>query len=242
MAAILIIEDDPNISNHIENCIYSIGRDDIRVLKSNEGMKALEIAKMMEINVFVIDVGLPDCDGINLAKTIRKAYPYQPVIIESSKNDTLFQTQVHDQIENLAFLCKPYSDEKLIAKINHALKIAENIGTNQLRINQNGFSKIIEICNIIYIEKVKGKKIIDIILYNPDNQCIFRDSFVGLSLSALLDTLENKRDLFRCHKGFIINPKMIERLNYVNNTISMKHTQEEIPIGKTFKGKLDLIL
>jgi len=242
LAAILIIEDDTIISNHIENCINSIGRDDIRILKAKEGLKALEIARMMEVSVFVVDIGLPDCDGIELAKTIRKTYVHQPIIIQSSKDDPLFRLQVHDQIENLAFLCKPYSDEKLIAKISHALSMAENLGTNQLRINQNGFTEIIEICNIIYIEKVKGKKMIDIVLYNHDKQCLTKDSFIGLSLSALLDIPDNKRDLLRCHKGFIVNPKMIERLNYVNNTISMKYTQEEIPIGKTFKGNLDLLL
>jgi len=35
---------------------------------------------------------------------------------------------------------------------------------------------------------------------------------------------------------------MIERLNYMNDTISMKHTREEIPIGKTFKSDFDLFL
>lgn len=242
MAAILIVEDDISISEHIESCICSMGRNDLRVLKAKEGAKALEIAEMMEVNVFVIDIGLPDCDGVELAKELRKTYPYHPIIIESSRSDPLFQTQVHEQIENLAFLCKPYKNEILILKITHALKIAENMGTNQLRINQNGFTKIIEINNILYIEKVKGKKMIKIVLYNQDKQSLINDFIVGLSLSALLELLENKRDLFRCHKGFIINPKMIERLNYAKNTINIKHILEEIPIGKTFKGGLDLLL
>lgn len=239
MAAILIIEDDTVISDNIESCIYGMGRDNIRVLKSKEGMEALEIAKMMEVNVFIIDVELPDCDGVDVANAIRKIYPYQPIIIQSSNHDPFFQLQVHDQIENLAFLCKPYSDEKLITKINDALNIAENIGTSQLKINQNGIPKVIEICNIIYIEKIKEKKIIDIVLYDQDKQCLVRDSIAGLSLSALLDLLEYKRNLFRCHRSFIINPKMIDRLNNVNNTISMKYTQEEIPIGKTFKSAIN---
>jgi len=241
LAAILIIEDDTIISNNIENCIYGMGRDNIRVLKAKEGMKALEITKMMEVNVFVINVELPDCDGVDLANEIRKIYPYQPIIIQSSNHDPFFQLQVHDQIENLAFLCKPYSDEKLITKIDHALNIAEDIGTSQLKINQNGILIVIEICNIIYIEKIKEKKIIDIVSYDQDKQCLSRVSVVGLSLSALLDMLEYKRDLFRCHRSFIINPRMIDRLNNVNNTISMKYTQEEIPIGKTFKRAVGML-
>ena len=43
----------------------------------------MEIAKMIEVNLFVIDIGLTDCDGIDRVKTIPKTYLYQSIIIES---------------------------------------------------------------------------------------------------------------------------------------------------------------
>ena len=241
MYAVLIVEDDKKISSQIEKAICSIGRE-VRVLKASEGASALEIAKTMAISVFVIDIGLPDCDGIELAKEIRKMYPYHPIIIESSRSDANYQMQIHDLIENLAFLSKPYSNEKLIMKVNHALDIAENIGSNQLRINQNGFSKLFDINDIIYIEKVKNRKRIVIHSFDQNRKCLMHEELMGLSLNAIMEMLKEERELFRCHKGFIINPKMIERLNYVNNTISMKYAPEEIPIGKTFRKSVGLIL
>lgn len=241
MHAVLIVEDDKMISSQIEKVICSIDRD-IRVLKANEGASALEIARMMEVNVFIIDIGLPDCDGIELAREIRKTYPYHPIIIESSRSDANYQLQVHDLIENLAFLSKPYSNEKLLIKVNHALDIAENIGTNQLRIDQNGFSKLFKINDIIYIEKVKNRKRVVIHSFDQNRKCLVEEELLGLSLNAIIGMLKDERALFRCHKGFIINPKMIEQLNYVNNTIIMKYTQEEIPIGKTFRKSIGLIL
>lgn len=241
MIAILIIEDDTTISNQIENAINSMERE-VRILKSKEGKKALQISKLMEIDIFILDIGLPDCDGITLAKEIRKEYPYQPIIVESSQNDTVYKSNIHDQIENLAFLDKPYSNERLIAKVDHALDIAENLGVKQLKIKQNGFYRVIEIRDILYVEKIKGKKRIKIMLHNRDKNCLAEEEFVGLSLNALLDMLKDQKDLFRCHKGFIINPKMIEKLNYVDNSISLKYTDEEIPIGKTFKKTIDLLL
>jgi len=239
--AILIVEDNPIISAQIEKSINSIGKD-IKILKSKEGVRALKIAETIEIAVFIIDIGLPDWDGVELANEIRKTYPYHPIIIESSKNDPQYQIHIHDQIENLAFLKKPYTNEKLIAKVKHALDIAKSLGSNQLKIKQNGFSRLIEINDILYIEKVKGKRKIEIILYHSHRQSLIREEFISVSLSALLETLKDKRDLFRCHKAYIVNPKMIEKLNYVNNTISLKYTEAEIPIGKTYKKSIDLLL
>lgn len=241
MCTILIVEDDTVIREQIESSLNSIDRN-IKILKSKEGKKALEIASVVKIDIFIFDIGLPDWDGIQLAKEIRKIYPHQPIIIESSQSDAQFQIDVHDQIENLAFLKKPYSIEKLITKIKVALDIVESLGTKQIKIKQNGFSRLIEINDILYIEKVKGKKKIEIVLYNHHQRTITREEFMGITLSSLLESLKNKRELFRCHKGYIINPKMIEKLNYANNTISLKYTDEEIPIGKTYKSTIDLLL
>lgn len=241
MAVILIIEDDTAITAQIESVINNITNDN-KILKTREGKKALEIAENVDIDIFIIDIGLPDLDGIQLAKELRKSYHFQPIIIESSNSDIHYQVQVHDQIENLAFLCKPYTDEKLSQKIRHALDRVENMNFNQLKIKQNGYSRVINIQDILYIEKVKGRKRIEIALYNKDLNTITKEEFASISLNAIFDLLQNEKDLCRCHKGYIINPKMIEKLNYANNTISLKYTTVEIPIGKTYKRLVDVLL
>lgn len=241
MAVILIIEDDIRISDQIETAIQGIDRN-IKILKSAEGKRALQIAETMDIDIFIIDIRLPDWNGIELAKEIRKSYAYQPIIIESSESNPTLQMIVHDQIENLAFLSKPFEDAKMIVKVQRALDIARNIGTNQLKIKQNGFVRIIEIDDILYIEKVKFQKKIEMHLYNQKSQRLTKEIFAGLSLSSLLEMLKNDRDLFRCHKGYIINPKMIKKLNYADNSISLHYTEDRIPIGKTYKKAMDLLL
>ena len=241
LAIILIIEDDTLISSQIESAINTINRA-TKILKTNNGKQALEIANTMDIDLFIIDIGLPDCNGIELAKIIRKTYPRQPIIVESSQDDMAYRAQIHDQIENLAFLSKPFNNEKMIVKVKHALDIIENMSVKQLKIKQTGYSRLISIDEILYIEKVKGKKKIEMTLYNQDSKQLTKEEFVSITLNSLLDMLEDTRDLIRCHKGFIINPKMINKLNYAENTISLNHTDTEIPIGKTYKKKIGLIL
>jgi Response regulator containing CheY-like receiver, AAA-type ATPase, and DNA-binding domains len=75
----------------------------------------------MQIDVFIIDIELPDWNGIELVIVIRKTYPYQPIIIESSQGEAQYQEQVYNRIADLAFIKKPYIHEKIIEKVNHAL-------------------------------------------------------------------------------------------------------------------------
>ena len=241
MAVILVVEDNTVVSDKIERIIHGIDSD-IKVLKTNEGQRALKISQAINVDVFIIDIGLPDYDGLELAKEIRKTYFYHPIIIQSCKDEAAYQIEVHDQIENLAYLSKPYSSEKLIIKIKHSLNIAKKLGTNQLKIKQSGYFRIIEVKDILFIEKIKSSKKIEIYFYDQDSGYIHTEIFNRITLNDISDMLKYKRDLLRCHKGYIVNPKVIKKLNYTDNTISLKFTEYVVPIGKTYRDSIDLIL
>lgn len=240
LQAILIVEDNELIQREIELSISNIDRG-IKIMTAKEGKEALQIVENMAIDVFIIDIGLPDMNGITLAKEIRKKYRYNPIIIESSMGNSVYQNKVHDQIQNIAFLKKPYSSKKMILKISNALDMAESLNVKSLKIKQNSYMRVININEILYIEKVKGTKKIVVTLYSPNKRCLVEES-ASCSLSSLLANLENKNELIQCHKGYIINPKMIEKLNYVNDTVLLKYTDKEIPIGKTFRSALALLV
>lgn len=241
MPTILIVEDNALVRNEIQKLINSMGNN-VKVMNARNGNEALQIADHMSIDVFVIDIGLPDCDGIELSIQLRRTYPHTPIIIESSNCDSIYKNKVHDQIENLAFLTKPFSASKLIAKITHALNLADILSDSILKIRQNNYLRVIKIKEIIYIEKIKGQKKIAIATYSDYKKSVIIEEFSGCSLRAILDIPDDKKELLRCHKSYAINPKMIERLNYGSDTISLKYTEREIPIGKTFKNTVALLL
>jgi len=62
MFTILIIEDNLDIQIEIESSIKTI-RKQTKILKTRNGEEALKVAGLMEIDVFMIDLGLPDWDG-----------------------------------------------------------------------------------------------------------------------------------------------------------------------------------
>ena len=238
---ILVVEDDQIISNEIENVILGIDNN-IKVINADDGQTALKVAQTIRVDVFILDIGLPDYDGLELAKDIRKTYLFNPIIIQSSNSKASYQQEVHDQIENIAYLSKPYSKQKLIEKIKRSIEIAHRLGGNQLKIKQNGFCRIIDIDDILFIEKIKGYKNVEISLYDQNLNQVYREELLGISLSSIIDMLSYKCDLLRCHKSYIINPKAIKKLNYAENTISLNHTSYKIPIGKTYKTIVDSIL
>lgn len=241
MVVILVVEDDPIIRDEIENAILSIDNN-IKVINADDGKTALKVAQSISVDVFILDIGLPDYDGLELAKDIRKTYLFNPIIIQSSNSEASYQQEVHDQIENLAYLSKPYSKQKLVEKIKRSLKVAHRLGSNQLKIKQNGFCRIIDIKDILFIEKVKGYKNVEICFYDQNLNRVYREELLGISLNSIIDMLSYKCDLLRCHKSYIVNPKAIKKLNYAENTISLNHTSYKVPIGKTYKTIVDAIL
>lgn len=240
MFTVLIVEDDNKIRDQIEKTIQQM-KEDFKTLAVHDIKSALELAEMVAVDIFILDVKLPDGNGIELAKKLRVTYPNQPIIIESSEQDLSFQKLVHDEIENLAFLEKPYSWEKLQTKMERALDIVKNQTTRKLVIEQNGFTYFFELNEVMYIETIKGSKWVDIVLYDRERDSLVRKTLKGFTLNKLIEDLPYKNALMRCHNSYIVNPQMITRWNYSpaqGNTIILKYQNIEIPIGKTYRNKI----
>lgn len=244
MYTILVVEDNCIIQDQIENTIKQMNPE-IKILKAATKKQALEILEIAAIDIFILDIKLPDGDGIDLAKIIRKHHPNHPIIIESSEGDVHYQNRIHDEIENLAFLEKPYEWEKLKTKMKRALDIIDGRGLRRLAIEQNGCVEFIEIDNIVYIEKLKGFKKLMLVEYDRKNQCLIEKIYTSITLTKLIEEmLPYKNALIRCHKSYIINPqKTIKwKISYHQGSqIILKH-HIEIPVGKMYQDQVSLLV
>jgi len=113
---ILIVEDDSLTAR-------SIGR----ILNSHKfiwdttdlGEEALEVSRIYEYDLLILDLMLPDIDGYEVLKTIRSQHMKIPVLVLSGLNS------VDDKVRCLAlgaddYMTKPFSQDELIARL-HAL-------------------------------------------------------------------------------------------------------------------------
>jgi two-component system, OmpR family, response regulator len=115
---ILLAEDDNNLGNLLGN--YLIAKNYDAILSVN-GKEALETFRKNEFNICIIDIMMPEMDGLTLTKEIRKINPNIPVIFLTAKN------QKEDIIEGFItgaddYITKPFSMEELLYRIEAILR------------------------------------------------------------------------------------------------------------------------
>ena len=113
---ILLIEDDSATARSLTNTLKSEG---FVVDCTDLGEDGLEIGKLYEYDLIVLDLVLPDIDGFELLRRLRAAHVKTPVIVLSGLSDT------DDKVKGFGFgaddyITKPFSKNELLARI-HAI-------------------------------------------------------------------------------------------------------------------------
>jgi two-component system, NtrC family, nitrogen regulation response regulator NtrX len=78
MAKVLVIDDEPNVRTLLEILLREEGYD---VLLANNGWKGLELYRHEHPDVILLDLSMPEIDGVTVLKEIRRIDLKQPVII-----------------------------------------------------------------------------------------------------------------------------------------------------------------
>ena len=109
---ILVVEDDPPIRNLMSTTLKA---HDYRYLTAPNGESAVMLASSHNPDIILLDLGLPDMDGVDVIKKIR-SWSNTPIIVISARSED------NDKIEALDagaddYLTKPFSVEELLARI-----------------------------------------------------------------------------------------------------------------------------
>ncbi|MCX6556218.1 MAG: response regulator transcription factor [Candidatus Aminicenantes bacterium] len=132
MPLILIVEDDLTIREGIADALRFHG---FEVVASGEGKPGLEMAMRLNIDLAVLDLMLPDLDGLTICRKIKDVKPQVAVIlltVRGQESDKLlgFEMGADD------YLTKPFSLKELLARIRVALKRGRvaGVGLDELAI------------------------------------------------------------------------------------------------------------
>ena len=114
---ILVVEDEKAIRNFMKISLETQG---YRVLESTTGMEAVALIMSHNPDLIVLDLGLPDIDGIDVIRKVRE-FKETPVIIVSARG------QDRDKIDALDlgaddYLTKPFSMGELLARVRVLLR------------------------------------------------------------------------------------------------------------------------
>ncbi|MGM0667966.1 MAG: response regulator transcription factor [Bacteroidota bacterium] len=118
MAKILLAEDDINLGILLTDYLEAKG---YRVVHLSDGKQALETFRAETFDLCLLDIMLPEIDGINLAKKIRKIEKEIPFIFLTAKS------LEKDKLEGFSagaddYITKPFSMEELLYRIEAILR------------------------------------------------------------------------------------------------------------------------
>ena len=114
---ILVIDDEVQIRRLLEITLSSKG---FKIFEAGTGKEGLIAAATQHPALIILDLGLPDADGIEILKKIREWYQ-KPILILSVKNS---EDDIINALDNGAndFLTKPFRTGELLARIRVALR------------------------------------------------------------------------------------------------------------------------
>ena len=120
MTELLLVEDDPQVRRALQITLAARG---YQVLEAATGAAAMAAFMSAPTDIVILDLGLPDIDGIEVLRRIR-AVSTTPVLVLSARADR------HDKITALDsgaddYVTKPFDFEELLARVRAALRRAE---------------------------------------------------------------------------------------------------------------------
>ncbi len=118
---ILIIDDEVQIRRLLEITLSSNG---YKIFEASSGKEGLVAAATHNPALIILDLGLPDMDGIEILKKLRDWYP-RPIIILSVRNS---EEDIIHALDNGAndYLTKPFRTGELMARIRVAIRQIQN--------------------------------------------------------------------------------------------------------------------
>lgn len=114
---ILIIEDENTICNFISTTLVA---NDYKVLKTTNGREAISSFSSYCPDVILLDLGLPDMDGLDVLKQIR-SWSSVPIIIVSARDQEKEKVTTLDLGAD-DYITKPFGTSELLARIRTAIR------------------------------------------------------------------------------------------------------------------------
>ncbi|MBL57384.1 MAG: DNA-binding response regulator [Flavobacteriales bacterium] len=211
---ILLVEDEEHLIDAIK---LNLELEDYTVKIAEDGKKAIDLWENQRFDLILLDIMLPNVDGLTVCETIRLKDSEIPILILSAKGSST------DRIQGLKagaddYLLKPFNLEELLLRIQILIKKGEKLRQNRSEIEEkfNFGSNMINFTTYEYegINDQKGQltaREIQLLklLIERKNEVVSRDTILeliwGVDVYPSTRTIDNYLLNFR--KYFEIDPK-----------------------------------
>jgi DNA-binding response OmpR family regulator len=115
---VLVVEDEPIIAAEVEHALSAHGYD---VTMATTGRAALAAASEREPDLVVLDLGLPDLDGVQVCRMLRADHPAMPIVMVTAR-DADIDVVVGLDAGATDYVVKPFSTAVLLARLRAHLR------------------------------------------------------------------------------------------------------------------------
>lgn len=127
MYNVLVCDDDTAILHSIK--IY-LTQEGYNVLEAQNGKEVLEVIRNNEIHCLILDIMMPELDGLNATLRIRESYNFPIILLSAKSEDT-------DKIVGLSFgaddyVTKPFNPLELMARVKSQIRRYSTLGSMQI--------------------------------------------------------------------------------------------------------------
>lgn len=223
---ILIAEDEAKIQELLTIAIRNVNPSChiFTAVSVDEGWR---IAQENQIHLFIIDFGLVDSDGADLADKVRGEQKYfgVPIIFETIEEKPLLKYVY--KFRPVDYIVKPFTIEDIEKRLIVILRVIQESLKSGKYIEIKKFGKVSNVSfeEIVYVSASANKTLIH------TTKKVFK---CGENLTSVMDKLDIR--FTQCHKGYIVNCFYIANFDRSNEIITLKEFTDTIPIGRAYRN------
>ncbi|MFE2329011.1 response regulator [Streptomyces sp. NPDC059385] len=138
MTRVLVVEDEPQI---VRALVINLKARRYEVDAAEDGASALELAAARHPDVVLLDLGLPDMDGIEVIKGLR-GWTRVPILVLSARHTSDEKVEALDAGAD-DYVTKPFGMDELLARLRAAVRRAEPsaaVGEDEVVVETAGFT------------------------------------------------------------------------------------------------------
>ncbi|MCC5908927.1 MAG: response regulator transcription factor [Clostridiaceae bacterium] len=234
MSTILIVEDNVDQLNFLKEILEDLS-DNITILSATSLKEAYHLALTHNIDLFFIDIGLPDGSGMELAKNLRIIEKYELTWMVFLTTYTQYILKAFKQVHCYDYIIKPYKKENIISitkkLLNANLPASSSNKEHYISFQMKGYILKIFIKDIVYIEVFKK----NCTIYTCNDNFVVKK----MPLSKINEMLPPE-EFAQSHRSFLVNIYYINEIKKTDNLweITFLNHYGSVPLGDTFKDNV----
>ncbi|MDM5200048.1 response regulator transcription factor [Fictibacillus enclensis] len=124
---IMVVEDELSISTLLQ---FNLEQAGFEVITAMDGRKGLELAEMEKPDLMVLDLMLPEMDGLEVCKNLRQKQIFIPILMLTAKDDE-FDKVLGLELGADDYMTKPFSPREVVARVKAILRRTKQMAVEE---------------------------------------------------------------------------------------------------------------